>query len=125
MFTEIIERIRPFSRSPLGRSRPARRQQARRPRRMSSAEAGDRRKFKYATIIANFRKQRMLKTKRPTRQLNRVSIGQKIVARDKKSLPGLVGILDAQILSELTDEDVTLRLLKIAIRTEIAKDSPG
>ena len=114
---EIIKRIRPppLSRIPLGRSRPARRQQARRPSRMSSAKAGDRRELKYATIIANFRKQRMIKTRRPTRQVNRVSIGQRIEVRDKKSLPGLVGVLDAEILSELTDEDVTLRLMKIAI----------
>ena len=48
--------------------------------------------------------------------MNRVSIEQRIVARDKKSLLGLVGVLDAEILSELTDEDVTLRLMKIAIR---------
>ena len=83
---------------------------------MSSAKAGDRRKLKYATIIANFQKQRIIKTRRTTRQVNRVSIGRRIVARDKKSLPRLVGVLDAEILSELTDEDVTLRLTKIAIR---------
>ena len=58
----------------------------------------------------------MIKTKRPTNQVNGVSIGQKIVAKDKKSLPGLVGILGAEILSELSDEDATLRLMKMAIR---------
>ena len=35
---------------------------------------------------------------------------------DKKSLPGLIGILDADILSELTDEGATLRLMEMAIR---------
>ena len=83
---------------------------------MSSAETGDRQKLKYATIIANFRKQRLIKTKRSTSKVNRVTIGQRIVAKDKTSLPGLVGILDAEILSELTEEDVTLRLMKTAIR---------
>ena len=58
----------------------------------------------------------MIKSKRPTNQVNRVSIGQRIVAKDKKSLPGLVEILDAEILSELTDEDATLRLMKMTIR---------
>ena len=48
--------------------------------------------------------------------MNRVLIGQRILAKDKKSRPGLVGILDAEILTELTDEDVTLRLMKTAIR---------
>ena len=83
---------------------------------MSSAEAGDLRRIKYATIIANFRKQRMIRRKRATRQFNRFSIGQVIVAKDKESLPGLIDILDADILSELTDEDATLRLMKMAIR---------
>ena len=80
--------------------------------------SGSRRPLKtqIAIIIASFRKQRMIKTKRPTRQVNRVSIGKRILAKDKRSLPGLVGILDAEILTELTDEDVTLRLMKTAIR---------
>ena len=115
-FQRLLNEYAPLSRIRFGRSRPARRQQAKRPRRMSSAEAGGRLKLKYATIIANFRKQRMIKTKRSTSQVNRVSIGQKIVAKDKKSLPGLVGILDTEILSELTDEDATLRLMKVAKR---------
>ena len=62
-------------------------------------------------------KSRMIKTKRPTRHVNRVSIGQGIDCRHgQKSLADLVGILDAEILSELTDEDATLKLTKIAIR---------
>ena len=75
-----------------------------------------RRKLKYATIILIFRKLRMIKSKRLIRQVTRVLIGQRIVARGKNSLPGLVGVLDAKILSELTDEDLTLRLIKIASR---------
>ena len=58
----------------------------------------------------------MIKTKRPTIQVNRVLIGQRIVAKDKKSLPGLVGLLDAKIHSKMTDEDATTRPMKLAIR---------
>ena len=64
----------------------------------------------------------MIKTKRPTIQVNRVSTGQRIVAKDKKSLPGLVGLLDAEILSEMTDKDATTRLMKIAIRNRDYED---
>ena len=114
----LLNEFAPLSRIPLGRSRAARRQQARRPKKMSSAEAVDRRKLKYGTIIANFQKQRMINTKQTTIQVNRVSIGQRLVVTDKNSLPALVGNLDAEILSELTDEDVTFRLMQIAIRNK-------
>ena len=62
-FRRLLNEFVQPGRFPFGRSRPVRRQQAKKPRRMSSAEAGDRRKNKYATIIANFRKQRMMETK--------------------------------------------------------------
>ena len=115
-FRRLVKEFAAIGRVPFGRSRPVRREQAKRPRRLLSEEATDRRKVKNATIIANFRKQRMIKTQRPINQVNRVSIGQRIVAKDKKSLPVLVGILDAETLSELSDEDATLRLMKLAIR---------
>ena len=51
-------------------------------------------------------------------QVNRVSLGQRTVSKDKKSLPGLVSILDEDILSKLTDEDATLRLMKTAINNK-------
>ena len=51
-------------------------------------------------------------------QVNRVSLGQRTVGKDKKSLPGLVSILDEDILSKLTDEDATLRLMKTAINNK-------
>ena len=38
-----------------------------------------------------------------------------MVAKDQKSLTGLVGILDSDVLSELTDEDASLSLMKRAI----------
>ena len=47
-FRRLLNEFATLSRISLGRSRPARRQQARRSRRMSSAEAGERRKLKYA-----------------------------------------------------------------------------
>ena len=38
-----------------------------------------------------------------------------VVAPDQKSLTGLVGILDSDVLLELTDEDPSLRLMKRAL----------
>ena len=38
-----------------------------------------------------------------------------VVAPDQKSLTGLMGILDSDVLSELTDEDYSLRLMKRAL----------
>ena len=38
-----------------------------------------------------------------------------MVAQDQKSLTGLVGILDSDVLSELTDEDSSLCLMKRAL----------
>ena len=58
----------------------------------------------------------MIKPSRAIKQRNRVSVGQRIIVKDEKSLPGLIGILDADIDSELIDEIATLRLMKIAIR---------
>ena len=82
---------------------------------MSSAEAGDLRRTKHATIIANFRKQRMIRLKRTKKQVNRASLGQRRLNKDKKSLPGLIEILDADILSELTDKGAPIRLKKTTI----------
>ena len=38
-----------------------------------------------------------------------------VVAPDQKSLSGLVGILDADVLSELPDKDLSFRLMKLAL----------
>ena len=84
-FRRLLNKFAPLNRIPLGRLRPIRRQKAKRPRRVSSAVAGDLRHTKFATIIANFRKQRMIKPRRATKQVNRVSLAQRIVAKDKKN----------------------------------------
>ena len=77
-------------------------------------------KFIYAQILANLRSKRgkvaSIQRKKKT-QVNRMNAAQprKFVADDRNLLPGLSGFLDADILSELVDEDPTYRLMKQAI----------
>ena len=84
-------------------------------------------KFKYAQILANLRSKKgklaAIQRKKKT-QVNKINAAQpkKIVADDRNSLPGLTGILDADILSELVDEDPTYRLMKQAI---LSRDFEG
>ena len=78
-------------------------------------------------MLANKRSKRRkvatIQRKKKT-QINRINAAQptKFAADDRNSLPGLTGILDADILSELVDEDPTYRLMKQAI---LSKDYEG
>ena len=64
-------------------------------------------KIKYAQTLANLRLKRgkNATTQRKKIQVNRVNASgpKKFVANDRKSLPGLTCILDADMLSELVD----------------------
>ena len=84
-------------------------------------------KFKKAQILANLRSKRgkvaSIQRKKKT-QVIKINAAQpkKVVADDRNSLPSLSGILDADILSELVDEDPTYRLMKQAI---LSRDYEG
>ena len=73
----------------------------------------------YSRILANFGSKRLRKTKSVNRQTQSVQsleiLRSSLVAQDQKSLTGLVGILDSDVLSELTDEDSSLCLMKRAL----------
>ena len=100
------------------RARPRFRAGAVRPRRSTTVQRGAELKSQYARILANFRTKRARKTSVPNRQSQSVHsleiLKTPVVAKDQKSLTGLVGILDSDVLSELTDEDASLCLMKRA-----------
>ena len=101
------------------RARPRFRAGAVRPRRSSTLQRGVELRSQYARILANFRTKRARKTTLTNRQSQSVHsleiLKSPVVAKDQKSLTGLVGILDSDVLSELKDEDVSLCLMKRAI----------
>ena len=76
-------------------------------------------KGQYARILAIFSSRRLRKfgpvgcSAQPV--LNLDILKSPVVAPDRKSLSGLAGILDSDMLSELTDEDPSLRLKKRAL----------
>ena len=90
-----------------------------RPRRSTTLQRGAELRGQYARILANFRSKRLRKTKLMNRQTQSVQsleiLKSSVVAQDQKSLTGLVGILDSDVLSELTDEDFSLCLMKRAL----------
>ena len=73
----------------------------------------------YARILANFRSKRLRKVRSVNRHVQPVQsleiLKSSVVAQDQKSLTGLVGILDTDVLWEHTDEDSCLRLMKRAL----------
>ena len=101
------------------RARPRFRAGAVRPRRSTTVQRGAELKSQYARILANFRTKRAGKTTVSNRHSQSVHsleiLKTPVVAKDQKSLTGLVGILDSDVLSELTDEDASLCLMKRAI----------
>ena len=101
------------------RARPRFRAGAVRPRRSTTLQRGAELRGQYARILANFRSKRLRKPKLTNRQTQSVQslqiLKSSVVAQDQKSLTGLVGILDSDVLSELTDEDPSLCLMKRAL----------
>ena len=101
------------------RARPRFRAGAVRPRRSTTLQRGVELRSQYARILANFRTKRAKKTTVTNCQSQSVHsleiLKSPVVAKDQKSLTGLVGILDSDVLSELTDEDASLCLMKRAI----------
>ena len=90
-----------------------------RPKRPTSQQRGVALKRQYARILANFRSKRLRKTRTVGRKVQPVHslefLKSLVVAPDQKSLSVLVDILDSDVLSELTDEDPSLRLMKRAL----------
>ena len=98
------------------RARPRFRAGAVRPRRSTTVQRGVELRSQYARIVANFRSKRGRIPKQQSQSVNSLEILKSpVVAADQKSLTGLVGILDSDVLSELTDEDASLSLMKRAI----------
>ena len=98
------------------RARPRFRAGAVRPRRSSTVQRGVELRSQYARILANFRAKRGRIPKQQSQSVNSLEILKSpVVAADQKLLTGLVGILDSDVLSELTDEDASLNLMKRAI----------
>ena len=101
------------------KARPRFRAGAVRPRRSSTLQRGVELRSQYARILANFRTKRARKTTLTNRQPQSVQsleiLKSPVVAKDQKSLTGLAGILDSDVLSELTDEDNSLCLMKRAL----------
>ena len=101
------------------RARPRFRAGAVRPRRSTALQCGAELRGQYARILANFRSKRLRRTKLINRQTQSVQslqiLKSSVVAQDQKSLTGMVGILDSDVLSELTDEDPSLCLMKRAL----------
>ena len=94
------------------RARPRFRAGVVRPRRSSTLQRGVELRSQYARILANFRTKRARKTTLTNRQPQSVQsleiLKSPVVAKDQKSLTGLVGILDS-------DEDTSLCLMKRAL----------
>ena len=94
-----------------------------RSRRKSSAQGAAALKGLYARILTKFRSRRLRSgrsSSKPTRQSQEhvLCLGilkTSFVARDRKSLLGLVVILDADMLPELTDDNPSLLLMKLAL----------
>ena len=90
-----------------------------RPKRLTTLQRGVALRGQYARILANFRSKRLRKISSVNRQVQSVQsleiLKSSVVAQDQKSLTGLVGILDSDVLSELTDEDSSLCLMKRAL----------
>ena len=101
------------------RARPRFRAGAVRPIWSSTVQRGVELKNQFARILANFRSKRAKKTtiaKQHSQSVQSLEILKApVVAKDQKSITGLVGILDSDVLSELTDEDASLYLMKRAI----------
>ena len=101
------------------RARPRFRTGAVRPKRSTTLQRGAALMGQYARILANFRSKRLRKVKSVNRHVQSVQsleiLKSSVVAQDQKSLTGLVGILDSDVLSELTDEDSSLCLMKRAL----------
>ena len=101
------------------RARPRFRAGAVRPKRSTTLQHGAALKGQYARILANFRSKRLRKLRSVNPHVQRVQsleiLKSSMVAPDQKSLNGLVGILDSNVLSEFTDEDSCLRLMKRAL----------
>ena len=101
------------------RARPRFRAGAVRPRRSSTVQRGMELRNQYARILANFRSKRgrtPVISKQQSQSVNSLEILKSpVVAKDQKSLTGRVGTLDSDVLSELTDEDASLSLMKRAI----------
>ena len=112
-FDGLLNLVAPMPRFVVGRSRPRERiSTAERPRRRPTKEEKLSRKNKYATALANFRLKRSISTM----QVIAVRGQHKsVVAKDKKSLPGLTGVLDADGLAVLVADDPTLRLMRNAV----------
>ena len=73
----------------------------------------------YARVFGNFRSRRLISDNRsrtdhrPREQVLSLGVLKKsIVAPDKKWLSCLVGILDADVLAEITDEDPSFRIMQ-------------
>ena len=101
------------------RARPRFRAGAVRPRRSSTVQGGVELRSQYTRILANFRTKRARKTTITKHQIQSAHsleiLKAPVVAKDQKSITGLVGILDSDVLSELTDEDASLCLMERAI----------
>ena len=108
------------------RARPRFRVGAVRPKCQTSVQRAEALKGHYAQILANFRSRRLRKfgpvgrSAQPVLSLD--ILKSPVVAPDRKSLSALVAILDADVLSELTDEDSSLCLMKRAL---IKRDNEG
>ena len=129
-FRKLLNELAPLNRIPIGRPRPIRRQKAKRPmlskRPMPEKNAirGSRRPPANQIRHCNLK---FPKTKNDQTETSDKT-SEPSFNRAKNSRQGqkiLTGIPDAYILSELTDEDATLRLMKMAIKTGITKASPG
>ena len=101
------------------RVRPRFRAGAVRPRRSTTLQRGAELRGQYDHILANFRTKRARKTKLTNHQPQSVQsleiLKSPVIAQDQKSLNGLVGILDSDVLLELTDEETSLCLMKRAL----------
>ena len=120
-FEQLLNQIIPLSQHWFSsdRARPRFCAGAMRTKRPTPLQRGVALKGQYARILANFRSKRLRKAGtvgRTIQPLHSLEIlKSSVVAPDQKSLSGLVGILDSDVLSELTDEDPSLRLMKRAL----------
>ena len=102
-----------------GRAQPRFRAGAVGPRRSTTLQRNAELRGQYARILANFRSKKLRKPKLTNCQTQSVQslqiLKSSVVAQDQKSLTGLVGFLDSEVLAELTDEDPSLCLMKRAL----------
>ena len=101
-FQRLLYEFSPMHNVLLGRSRTVLIQKALKPRRMSSADVGHLRRTKCATIIANIPRKQMSSPNKTSEHKNQILLGQIVVSEDKKLIPGLFGILNADTLSEFS-----------------------